>query len=140
VDPYGQFASPYSGMGNTPNLYSDPDGGWSWTMAGAGFVLGAGVGYAIGGDWQAAFIGGLAGGVLAGASFKESTSRYDVGVRTETSVKNITPSPLGNFLAETPGLVTGTISSLLDVFRKPKHQIIVEKVYYVGWEEDRSNW
>src|SRR5690606_39611578 len=26
-DPYGQFASPYVGMGNVPNMGVDPDGG-----------------------------------------------------------------------------------------------------------------
>ena len=27
TDPYGQFASPYLGMGNAPNMFIDPDGG-----------------------------------------------------------------------------------------------------------------
>ncbi len=26
-DPYGQFVSPYVGMGNMPNMNTDPDGG-----------------------------------------------------------------------------------------------------------------
>lgn len=30
VDPYGQYYSPYVGMGNDPINRSDPDGGWSW--------------------------------------------------------------------------------------------------------------
>lgn len=29
-DPYGQFASPYVGMGNEPIAIVDPDGGWGW--------------------------------------------------------------------------------------------------------------
>lgn len=28
TDPYGQFASPYNGMGNNPMSGVDPDGGW----------------------------------------------------------------------------------------------------------------
>lgn len=35
-DPYGQFASPYVGMGNIPNMGSDPDGGWCCN----GFIAG----------------------------------------------------------------------------------------------------
>ncbi|MFM7851708.1 MAG: RHS repeat domain-containing protein, partial [Flammeovirgaceae bacterium] len=29
-DPYGQYASGYVGMGNMPNMGTDPDGGYSW--------------------------------------------------------------------------------------------------------------
>jgi RHS repeat-associated protein len=29
VDPFGQYASPYVGMGNAPQMNSDPTGGWS---------------------------------------------------------------------------------------------------------------
>src|SRR5690606_20203008 len=30
TDPYGQYWSPYVGMGNNPVMRFDPDGGWSW--------------------------------------------------------------------------------------------------------------
>src|SRR5688572_21839085 len=59
-DPYGQYASPYMAMGNTPHMSVDADGGWSWITAGMGFAVGAGVGYAATGDWEGALIGGLA--------------------------------------------------------------------------------
>jgi hypothetical protein len=42
-DPYGQFSSPYLGMGNNPVSGVDPDGGWSSRDA---FLIGFGVGAA----------------------------------------------------------------------------------------------
>ncbi|NVN18051.1 hypothetical protein GUA46_06845 [Muricauda sp. HICW] len=32
TDPYGQYASPYLGMGNDPINGIDPDGGWKWKL------------------------------------------------------------------------------------------------------------
>ncbi|MAS87455.1 MAG: hypothetical protein CMH30_05710, partial [Micavibrio sp.] len=64
TDPYGQYASPYLGMGNNPISGVDPDGGLAagWTsLIGAG--VGAGVGYAATGTWE-----GALGGALIGAS------------------------------------------------------------------------
>lgn len=73
ADPYGQYASPYMAMGNTPNMSVDPDGGWSWTTAAIGFGVGAAVGYvASDGDWRWALAGGIAGGAIGGASFTKS--------------------------------------------------------------------
>ncbi len=70
ADPYGQYSSPYVGMGNNPVSGFDPDGGWNWITAGIGFAVGGTVGYfASGGDWGAALAGGLAGGLLGGASY-----------------------------------------------------------------------
>lgn len=60
TDPYGQFHSPYLGIGNDPINGIDPDGGWSWVGAG----IGAGVGYAATGDWKGAVAGGVGGGLL----------------------------------------------------------------------------
>jgi RHS repeat-associated protein len=48
VDPYGQYASPYVGMGNAPNMGVDPDGGlFSFSPVGAciGAVAGGLAGY-----------------------------------------------------------------------------------------------
>ncbi len=65
-DPYGQFSSPYMGMGNTPNMSADPDGGWSWIMAGVGFAAGAGAALLTGNEddwWKWGLVGGVAGGI-----------------------------------------------------------------------------
>jgi hypothetical protein len=56
-DPYGQYASPYLGMGNNPIVMIDPDGGYSW--------LGARLRWALGG-----FEGKLTG--------KSSTGEYGI--------------------------------------------------------------
>src|SRR5690606_229936 len=32
TDPYGQYGSPYLGMGNDPINGIDPDGGWKWKL------------------------------------------------------------------------------------------------------------
>lgn len=83
-DPYGQFSSPYLGMGNIPHMSADPNGGWSWVTAGVGFAVGAGVGYAITGDWEGALIGGLAGGIAGGASFNQDrlgATKFNGGFR-----------------------------------------------------------
>lgn len=85
IDPYGQFASPYVGIGNMPHWGTDPDGGWSWTTAGIGFAVGAGIGYAASdGDWRWALAGGIAGGVIGGASFNQDhlgSSKFNGGFR-----------------------------------------------------------
>ena len=65
-DPYGQFSSPYLGMGNTPHMSADPDGGWSWIMAGTGFAFGAGAALLTGNEddwWKWGLVGGVAGGL-----------------------------------------------------------------------------
>src|SRR5690606_16760268 len=40
TDPYGQYASPYVGMGNNPVMGVDPDGGHSFWVAVARWVAG----------------------------------------------------------------------------------------------------
>jgi RHS repeat-associated protein len=71
ADPYGQFHSPYVGMGNNPHMSSDPNGGWSWVGAGVGFVAGGAIGYlASDGDWGWTFAG-AAGGAVAGGFIGE---------------------------------------------------------------------
>lgn len=42
VDPYGQFASPYVGMGNAPNMGVDPDGGLLSPIVKYGIAFGIG--------------------------------------------------------------------------------------------------
>ncbi|MEM9341100.1 MAG: RHS repeat-associated core domain-containing protein, partial [Bacteroidota bacterium] len=62
VDPYGQYWSPYLGMGNAPNMGIDPDGGWifssnSFVELGAVASLGAILGTFLNGKngaWQGA--------------------------------------------------------------------------------------
>jgi hypothetical protein len=49
VDPYGQYASPYIGMGNAPHMGVDPDGGfWGMGPIASGAVIGAVAGTAVG--------------------------------------------------------------------------------------------
>src|SRR5690606_35266709 len=107
VDPYGQYASPYVGMGNAPNIGVGPDGGWSWWTAGAGFVLGAAIGYAASdGDWGTALAAGLAGGLIGGASFTTDSRSVSAGSQTggcKVLEEFIAPSAfgksVGNFAA-----------------------------------------
>lgn len=69
VDPYGQFASPYIGMGNNPQMSIDPDGGFNLgaTLVGAagGFVAGSLFGLAIDTDnwWKYGLVGSVGGGI-----------------------------------------------------------------------------
>lgn len=99
VDPYGQFASPYVGMGNAPQMGVDPDGGWSPITAAIGAVVGAGIGYSISGDWKGALIGGLAGGVLGGAAFDQSRKMVKEGrYMFLTKGWDISPSKFGEWL------------------------------------------
>jgi RHS repeat-associated protein len=70
-DPYGQFSSPYVGMGNEPNMSTDSDGGWNTLASFAtGFVAGgitAGViARQSGSSVKEAFLFGLAGGLAGG--------------------------------------------------------------------------
>jgi hypothetical protein len=60
-DPYGQYASPYLGMGNNPTVTIDPDGGFSW--------FGAALRWAAGG-----FSGSMTG--------KSSTGEYGIDYGT----------------------------------------------------------
>lgn len=70
TDPYGQFDSPYIGMGNVPNVGIDPDGGYlsifNWKGALVGAAVGAVVGYTVDQDnWGLYALGGaVAGGFL----------------------------------------------------------------------------
>lgn len=79
VDPAGQFASPYIGMGNNPVMMTDPDGEVAWFVP---IIVGAAVGGTAGGIHAyhdpnmsigrgilfGATIGGLSGGAAAGVS------------------------------------------------------------------------
>ncbi|TCI93553.1 papain fold toxin domain-containing protein [Tenacibaculum sp. M341] len=61
TDPYGQYNSPYLGMGNNPVTHIDPDGGFAGTIIGA---IAGGVTAAINGD---SILGGMTTGAIAGA-------------------------------------------------------------------------
>jgi hypothetical protein len=74
ADPYGQFNSPYVGMGNNPVMGVDPDGGWlsMFNVKGAliGAAVGAGVGLAVDKDnWGWYALGGAAGGGFLSSDF-----------------------------------------------------------------------
>jgi len=78
TDPYGQFHSPYLGMGNNPVSEIDPDGGLSGAAWGAiaGTVVGGTAGYiASDGDWGWALAGagaGALGGYAIGGKISKS--------------------------------------------------------------------
>lgn len=73
VDPYGQYASPYIGMGNNPANLMDPDGGGTFSLfesMGLGAVVGGIVGAAItknGGNAFKNFMIGAGTGAVVGA-------------------------------------------------------------------------
>ena len=76
MDPYGQYASPYLGMGNSPVSALDPDGGYALPFL-IGAAVGAGIGYAIDRDWKSVVGGALIGGIgaqafLGGASISNA--------------------------------------------------------------------
>jgi RHS repeat-associated protein len=85
-DPYGQFASPYVGMGNQPVSGVDSDGGlfglptpWSQIVgASVGFGLRAGLAVATGhkDDWWSWGLGGAIGGFLIGEYTAGDTFDY----------------------------------------------------------------
>ena len=80
TDPYGQYASPYLGMGNVPHMSVDANGGWSWLGAGIGAAVGGLSAYiASDGDWRATLLGGLGGGLIGGAIFRPSRAIVEAG-------------------------------------------------------------
>jgi RHS repeat-associated protein len=108
-DPYGQFASGYVAMGNTPNMSVDPNGGWSWVTAGIGAAVGAGIGYAATGDWQGALAGGLAGGLVGGASFSTQSRLVSAGSQTSwmSVEKSLALSSFGkSVVASSPNIIS----------------------------------
>jgi len=71
TDPAGQFASPYTAMGNTPNVNVDPDGEWSLVGSAVGAAAGVGLSFAVGDQdrWYLYAAGGfIAGGILGEAA------------------------------------------------------------------------
>lgn len=75
TDPYNQFDSPYTSMGNNPVNGVDPDGGYVSAFSGGGALIGAGIGLAVGtglglaidkDNWEKWAIGFMAGGALVG--------------------------------------------------------------------------
>ncbi len=86
-DPYGQFSSPYEGMGNNPISNVDRDGGsaagWG-TVAGAligGLVGGNAVSKSEGGSYWAGFIAGATiGGIAGGLAGYGAEKLLNIGV------------------------------------------------------------
>lgn len=86
IDPQGQFANPYNGMGNNPVMYIDPDGEFVFLPVIIGAVVGAASGTAAGiaaGEsglelfgyaFAGAAIGAVSGGVGSAVSSAVSTS------------------------------------------------------------------
>jgi RHS repeat-associated protein len=73
-DPYGQYHSPYVGMGNDPVNQVDPDGGLSYILNAKAAVVGALVGGAAGyllsdGDLNWTIAGFVGGGIIGGISY-----------------------------------------------------------------------
>ncbi|HAC26032.1 MAG TPA: hypothetical protein DCE81_14050 [Cytophagales bacterium] len=154
IDPYGQFSNPYLGMGNQPNLSTDPNGGWSWITAGVGFAIGATAGYvASDGDWGWALAGGIAGGAMGGLSFKQGSgnaSRFNGGFREygglSIGLNNELFSSLGNglrgagkFVAQHPGVVTGAINGYLNSQQAPPLISPPSNEVYYGMIASTSN-
>lgn len=81
-DPYGQYASPYLGMGNIPNSGTDPDGGlFGLGPIASGVIIGAAVGTGVGlianpDNWYYYTAAGAGLGALGGGIYKAST--YDL--------------------------------------------------------------
>ncbi len=108
TDPYGQYHSPYVGMGNKPMSGVDPDGGWSWVTAAVGAGIGgiAGAAYGLATDkkgwgWYA-LGGGVAGGLLGGISFKKvpvggETGSFGIGW---TPIYELQLTDFGNILKD----------------------------------------
>jgi RHS repeat-associated protein len=78
-DPYGQFASPYIGMGNAPHMGVDPDGGYvsGWIPAFTGALVGGVIGGLVGlavdkENWYWYALGGAAAGAIGGQWYKNN--------------------------------------------------------------------
>ncbi|MEM9337678.1 MAG: DUF6443 domain-containing protein [Bacteroidota bacterium] len=94
VDPYNQFASPYAGMGNSPHVGVDPDGGFWHLIAGAavgGYIGGSAssladgqAGWANPGKWGRDDWRWAAGGAVAGAFLSQGFFGHKIGDGTST--------------------------------------------------------
>ena len=114
TDPYGQFHSPYLGMGNNPVSGVDPDGGfWGMGPALSGALVGAvGGGIAGGiingknGVWQGALLGAALG---AGIGHGIDGGFSGVGSALEGAGKSI-----GSFVGENAGAFAAGAASFLN--------------------------
>lgn len=137
VDPYGQFASPYVGMGNNPVSGTDPDGGWSWIAAGTGFALGSGAALLTGhkDDW---WKWGLASGVAAGVSSNQTRSSGSGNAQTgyhefgglKLEFNSKLYSNVGNFFLR-PGLSQSLLISYADAYIETLRSSAKENNRYV---------
>lgn len=117
IDPGRQFtANGYSGMGNNPAMFVDPDGRFVWVIIGIGAAMGAFSGYSIAkakhaqGFWEwFGYIGG--GAVIGGASAYAGSA---VGIAAGLSITNATGvvAHAGLYAAILGGTTGGAISGL----------------------------
>jgi RHS repeat-associated protein len=126
MDPAGQFASPYSGMGNNPVMGVDPDGRFwnliigaaiggimNWTSHGAQFDS-DGLGHFLVGALAGAVSGGIGSGVnvaMAGGSFGAGFMGTAAGV---SSTGFLAGAATGASAGLSNGLISGFGSSLVD--------------------------
>ncbi|UII22646.1 DUF6443 domain-containing protein [Fulvivirga ligni] len=129
-DPYGQYSSPYKGMGNNPFNGTDPDGGWF----GGNVVLNAVT-------WAA--IGGVSGGLYSlasGADSEETRRNVMAGALTFSGVflaSKVSWSNVFNKVSDAASITASNIkATLLDIGKKtlftPKGTVTVEKAIFMG--------
>ena len=111
-DPYGQFSSPYVGMGNNPVSSTDPDGGFSKFGAVVGAAIGAGVGYAVTGDWKGAVAGGVLGAVGGGLFGPELKSSRLYGMAGKKRLSLDWSSSLLHSHTKFTGLLYGRVKDI----------------------------
>lgn len=124
TDPYGQFHSPYLGMGNNPVSGVDPDGGF-WgtgsalldagiTMA-AGALVGGAIGGAVGGKEGA--IQGMAIGAAAGLG-AYGGAQVDWGSVADATLNGLEAT--AGFLGENAGAFAAGAGGFLNGFMQGK--------------------
>lgn len=144
-DPYGQFASPYLGMGNMPNFNIDPDGGWSdppWKLSfltsllkyapkiswGNSFFAKVGAvligGTTRNGNTASLGLGGIVNLLAKGFSLAQAT-----GVGQAIQVANAAQAASA---AQTASLNTGSIKPESFVFTRSPQDDLDKNLYYNG--------
>jgi len=88
TDPYGQFNSPYVGMGNVPNMSVDPDGGWNQLL-----TIGA-----------MATAGGIIGGLASDDSAKGAAIGFGLGALAGYGATQVNWGSVGNKIKSLGGV------------------------------------